>query len=276
MSQGKPMPEITAKLVMDLRDETGLPMMKCKQALNETQGDREAAIAWLRKQGLAATSKFEGRETPNGGIGLALADGKGAMVLLGCQTDFVSGNDVFKAFVKELAELALATGSDTVDKLKAQTLNGVGVVEAIAGAIQKIGENLVLVNVAILSGEAVVGYNHGGRIATIVSGTGDAAKIRQVALHVASSDPAPVSLDRSSVPADLVAKEREIIAALPDVASKPEAIRPKIIDGKLGRFYKERVLLEQEMLLDNEKGESVEAYAKRQGIALSAFVRFTV
>lgn len=270
------MPEITAKLVMELRDETGLQMMKCKQALTESGGDKAAAIEWLRKQGLAATSKFEGRETPNGGIGMALADGKGALVVLGCQTDFVSSNDVFKAFVKDLAELALSTGSDTVDKLKEQTLKGTKVTEALAAAIQKIGENLVLVNVVIVTGPVVVGYNHGGRIATLVAGTGDGQKLRQVALHVASSDPAPVALDRAGVPADLVEKEREVIAATPDVQAKPEAIRPKIIEGKLGRFYKERVLLEQEMLLDAEKGESVEKYAKRQGITLTSFKRFAV
>ena len=274
------MPEITAKLVMDLRDQTGLPMMKCKKALGETNGDLQAAIEWLRKQGLSATSKFEGRETPNGGIGMALTDGKGALVLLGCQTDFVSSNDVFKAFVKDLADLALATGADSADALKQQSLKGTPVTEAIALAIQKIGENLVLVNVAIVKGENVVGYNHGGRIATIVAGTltgqGDALKIRQVALHVASSDPAPVALNRDEVPAALVEKEREIIAATPDVLAKPEAIRPKIVDGKLGRFYKERVLLEQEMLLDAEKNESVEAYAKRNGFTLTSFVRFSV
>ncbi len=269
------MPEISPKLVMELRDETGLSVMKCKKALIETGGDKAGAIEWLRKQGMAATSKFEGRETPNGGIGLALVDGKGALVVLGCQTDFVSGNDVFKAFVKSLAELALATGADSVEALKAQTLNGTSVTEAIAGAIQKIGENLVLVNVAILSGAQVVGYNHGGRIATLVAGSGDAQKLRQVALHVASADPAPVALTRAEVPAALVDKEREIIAATPDVMAKPEAIRPKIVEGKLGRFYKERVLNEQEMLLDAEKGESVEVYAKRNGIALTGFVRFS-
>src|ERR1043166_5542857 len=98
------MPEITAKLVMDLRDRTNLPMMKCKQALETTKGDIDAAIEHLRKQGLAATDKFAGRETTNGGLGMALKDGAGAIVLLACQTDFVSGNDTFKAFVKELAE----------------------------------------------------------------------------------------------------------------------------------------------------------------------------
>lgn len=270
------MSEINAKLVMELRDQTNLPMMKCKQALAAANGDKAAAIEWLRKQGISATAKFEGRETPNGGIGLALAPGKGALVLLGCQTDFVSGNDTFKAFVKELAELALATGADSVEALKAQKLGGLPVTEALAGAIQKIGENLVLAKVALLSGEQVTGYNHGGRIATLVAGTGDAAKLRQIALHVASANPVPVALDRAGVDPALIAKEREILLATPELQAKPEAMRPKIVEGKLGRYYKENVLLEQEMLLDAEKGETVEKYAKRQGLTVSGFVRFFV
>ena len=270
------MPEITAKLVMELRDETNLPMMKCKQALTANDGDKAAAVEWLRKQGLSGIAKFEGRETPNGGIGMALGNGKGALVMLGCQTDFVSGNDVFKAFVQELADLALATGANSVDALKAQSLKGQPVAEVIATKIAQIGENLVLVKVGTISGSAVTGYDHGGRIATLVAGSGDAAKLRQVALHVASANPAPVGLDRASVDPVVVKKEEEILMATPEVQGKPEAMRSKIVQGKLGRFFKENVLLEQEMLLDAEKGESVEKYAGRNGLTVSGFVRFTV
>ncbi len=270
------MAEITAKLVMELRDEINLPMMKCKQALTATNGDKAAAIEWLRKQGIAASAKFEGRETPNGGVGMALGSDKGALVLLGCQTDFVANSEVFKAFSKELADLALATGSGSVDALKNQKLGGLPMAEALAGAIQKLGENLVIVKVALLTGAVITGYNHGGRIATLVAGTGDAAKLRQVALHVASASPTPVALDRSAVDPALVAKEREILLATPELQNKPEAMRPKIVEGKLGRFFKENVLLEQEMLLDAEKGETVEKYATRQSIAVTGFARFAV
>jgi len=120
---------------------------------------------------------------------------------------------------------------------------------------------------------AVAGYNHDGRIVAVVAGSGDAAKLKQVALHVASANPAPVALDRGSVDPVLVEKEKEIIAATPEVQAKPEAMRPKIVEGKLGRFFKESVLLEQEMLIDAEKGESVEKYAKRVGITVAAFGR---
>lgn len=270
------MTEISAKLVMELRDETGQKMMLCKQALTETKGDKAAAVEWLRKQGHAAVSKMAGRETPNGGIGMALAAGKGALVLLGCQTDFVANNDSFKALVQQLADLALASGANSVEALNKQSINGQALPDVIANAIQKIGENLVITKVQNLTGAVVTGYNHGGRIATLVAGTGDAGKLRQIALHVASANPAPVALDRNAVDPALVAKEREILLATPELQAKPEAMRPKIVEGKLGRFFKENVLLEQEMLLDAEKGESVEKYAKRQGVAVSGFVRFAV
>ncbi len=276
-------PEISAKLVMTLRDRINLPMMKCKQALEATKGAHadekawlDAATEYLRKQGMAVVDKMAGRETTNGGLGMALASGKGAIVLLACQTDFVSGNDVFKAFVKQLAEVAVATGAETVDALKAAKLDGQTVTEALATKVQQIGENLVLTKVVMLKGQVIAGYNHVGRIATLVSGTGDAEKLKKVAMHVASATPVPVGLDRASVDPAVIKKEEEILLATPEVQSKPEAMRPKIVQGKLGRFYKENVLLEQEMLLDAEKGETVEKYAKRLGLTVTGFVRLAV
>lgn len=275
--------EISAKLVMTLRDRTNLPMMKCKAALEATKGAHttedawmEAAIDNLRKQGLAAADKFAGRETTNGGLGMALADGKGLIVLLGCQTDFVSGNDVFKEYVKSIAEAGLAAGATDLDALKAAKFADATVADSIPGKIQQIGENLVLAKASALNGAVVVGYNHGGKIATLVSGTGDAAKLRMIALHVASANPAPIALERGGVDPAIVAKEKEILMATPEIQGKPEAMRPKIVEGKLGRFYKERVLLEQEMLLDAEKGETVEKYAKRHGLTVTGFVRLAV
>lgn len=278
-----PILEISAKLVMNLRDRTNLPMMKCKSALEGTKGAHASEDAWidaaiehLRKQGLSAADKFAGRETTQGGLGLSLKDGKGVIVLLGCQTDFVSGNDVFKAFVKQLADTALAVGASTVDTLKKAALDGATVNEAIPLKIQQIGENLVLAKVEALAGAVVVGYNHGGKIATLVSGTGDAQKLRMIALHVASANPPPIALKREEVDPVIVKKEEEILLAIPEVQSKPEAMRPKIVQGKLSRFFKERVLLEQEMLLDAEKGETVEKYAARHGLTVTGFVRLAV
>ncbi len=268
---------ISAKLVMELRDSTNLPMMKCKEALEKSGGDKTAAIEFLRKQGHAAKDKFAGRETPNGLIGMALKDGSGVLVLLGCQTDFVANSEDFKAGVAKIAQVALDTGADSVDSLKAKPVDGGTIDDVVTGLINKIRENIVLVQVARITGANVVGYNHGGRIATLVAGTNNADnKLKQIALHVASSNPAPVSLNRDQVDQTMIAKEREILAALPDVQAKPEAMRGKIVEGKLGRFFKENVLLEQEMLLDADKGESVEKYAARVGVTLTGFVRLAV
>ena len=271
------MAAISAKLVMELRDSTNLPMMKCKEALEKSGGDKMAAIEFLRKQGHAAKDKFAGRETPNGLISMAVKDGAGVLVLLGCQTDFVANSDEFKAAAAKIAQVALDTGVESAEALKTKTLDGVTIDDVVTELINKIRENIVLVQVSRLTGTVVVGYNHGGRIATLVAGTNNADnKLKQVALHVASVTPVPVSLSRDQVDPAIVAKEREILSGMADVLAKPEAMRPKIVEGKLGRFYKENVLLEQEMLLDAEKGESVEKYAQRVGITLSSFVRITV
>jgi len=276
------MSEISAKLVMSLRDRTNLPMMKCKAALLATAGAAnddawaQAAMDHLRKQGMAAMDKFAGRETTNGGCGMALGTGTGTIVLLACQTDFVSGNDVFKAFVQKLADTSLALGCDNAEVLKAAAFEGGTAQEAVIARVAQIGEKIEIAKVVALTGESVVGYNHGGRIATLVAGSGDAAKLRMIALHVASASPAPVGLDRASVDPAKVEKEKEILLATPEVQGKPEAMRGKIVEGKLGRFFKENVLLEQEMLLDAEKGESVQAYAKRHSLTVTGFVRVQV
>lgn len=268
---------ITAADVKALRDRTGLAMMKCKEALSATDGDLEAAVEYLRKQGLATADKKAGRDTNAGSLGIATGEGAAAVVLLACETDFVSSNDEFKGFVTRLAEAALAGDYADVDALQGGNFaDGGTVAEGIVGMVQKLGENMKLAEVRLLKGRAVVGYNHGGRVATLVAGDGDSAILRNVAMHVAAANPEPVALSKEDVDPVLLAKEREIIAALPDVASKPEAIRPKIIDGKLGRFYKEQVLLEQEMLVDNEDGSSVAAYAKGKGVTVTGFVRLAI
>ena len=271
------MAAISAKLVMELRESTNLPMMKCKEALEKSDGDKTAAIEYLRKQGLSTVGKFAGRETPNGFVGMAIKDGAGVLVLLGCQTDFVAISDDFKAAANKIAQVALDTGAETVEALKTKTVDGITIDEVVTELVNKIRENIVLVQVSRLTGATVVGYSHGGRIATLVACTNNADnKLKQVALHVASVTPVPVSLSRDQVDPAIVAKEREILSGMAEVLAKPEAMRSKIVEGKLGRFYKENVLLEQEMLLDAEKGESVEKYAQRVGVTLTSFVRITV
>lgn len=267
---------ITASLVKELRERTGIAMMKCKKALEECDGDIDQAVDHLRKQGEATADKKSGRATNCGGVGLALADGKGVIVTLTCETDFVSGNDVFKSFVAELAQAALDNDISDTEALKAAEVNGQAVSDALVEKIAQLGENMQLSAVNVVTGDTVAGYLHSnGQLATIAAGTGDAQLLRNVAMHIAAASPAPAALKRDQVDEELVNKEREIIAASDDVKAKPENIQPKIIDGKMNKFYKEHVLLEQEMLVDSDKG-SVEQYLKDNGIELSDFLRVNI
>jgi elongation factor Ts len=267
---------ITASMVKDLRERTGIAMMKCKKALEEADGDMEKAVEVLRKQGEATADKKAGRATNSGGIGLAAAGGAGVLVKILCETDFVSGNDVFKSFAAEVAEAALRAGVSEVEALKGVDVKGQSAGDYLIAKIQQLGENMSFAEVIRLEGAVVAGYSHGGRVASLVAGSGAAEVLRSVAMHIAASNPAPVALNRAAVDAELVAKEREIIAASADVQAKPEQIRPKIVDGKMNRFYKEMVLLEQEMLVDNEGGGQVEKWAAGKGASLSDFSRLAV
>jgi len=283
--------ELTAKLVGTLREKVNLPLMKCKNALVETKNDEntteeqwlQKAIEHLRKQGENASDRFAGRETPCGRIGTSFSDNDGAIVLLGCQTDFVANSEVFVELTQQITDYARAL---IVDEAKAAFNEKVKplIVEAIA----KLGENIVLSKAECLlhSDSSVTGYNHGGKIGVLVSGTGDVEKIRQVALHIASTNPDPISIGIADIAPDLIAKETEIILSLPDVLSKPEAIREKMLVGRLNRFYKERVLMQQEMLFDvapfdaknpaANKKETVSDYCVRNGITITSFIKYSI
>lgn len=266
---------ITAAQVKELRDRTGVAMMKCKKALSECDGDMEAAVDYLRKVAGATADKKSDRATDNGGLGLATSDGAGVLVMLSCETDFVSGNDTFKGFVQSVAEAALAAGCESLDDLGAVAMDGETVQDKLTEQIGRLGENMSFASFERVTADAVAGYNHGGRVATLVAGSGSAETLRSVAMHIAAANPAPIALDRDGVPSETVDKEREIIAASDEIQNKPEQIRPKIVEGKLNRFFKEYVLLEQEILVGGD-GENVGAWAKANDIDISAFRRLSV
>ncbi len=266
---------ITAAQVKELRERTGIPMMKCKEALTACAGDMDAAVDHLRKQGMATADKKAHRETRSGACGVACAGGRGLIVFVACETDFVGSNDQFRSFVQEVADAALAQGCEDVEALKSLPLaDGRSVADGILGLVQKIGENIRLEELLVLDGDTVVGYNHGSRVvSTLVSGSGDDSLLRNVAMHVAAASPAPIALRPEDIDEERVAKEREILAQSEEVLAKPEQIRPKIIEGKLKRFYKEYVLLEQEMLVGGDGKQSVAQYAKEQGLVITGFIR---
>ncbi|MDQ0512355.1 translation elongation factor Ts [Ancylobacter amanitiformis] len=284
------MANITAALVKDLREKTGAGMMDCKAALNEVDGDVEAAIDWLRKKGLAKAAKKAGRVAAEGLIGLTVQGGKGVLVEVNSETDFVARNEQFQQLVRGIATVALTAGAD-IEAIKAAEFATGGTVEnAISTAIATIGENMNLRRAAVLDvAPGVVGsYIHGsvgeglGKIGVLVAlqseGKADelAALGRQIAMHVAAAN--PQALDASSIPADVVAREKGVLAEKAKASGKPDNVVEKIVESGLKTFYKEVTLLEQAFIHDPSKtvAQAVKESEGKIGapVKLVAFVRF--
>ena len=188
-------------------------------------------------------------------LGLAIGEGAGLLVLVSCETDFVSGNDQFKTFVNDVAEAGLAAGADSAESLAAAPMNGETVQDQLTQMIGRLGENM---NWLLLSVSRLMPLLVTTTAVALLPWLAEPVRLKRCVRSpcVAAANPAPMSLDREGVPADILDKEREIIAASDEIQSKPEQIRPKIVEGKLNRFFKERVLLEQELLVGGD-GEAV-------------------
>src|SRR5579862_2363635 len=287
------MAEITATLVKELRDKTGAGMMDCKRALGESGGDLESAVDWLRKKGLAAAAKKAGRVAAEGLVGVATRGPAGAVVEVNSETDFVARNELFQAFVRTVAGLAVG-GNGDVEALKAAPYPGTGrsVAEELTELVGRIGENLVLRRVARLAVErgVVAAYLHNslgpglGKIGVLVALESGAAEApltllgRQLAMHVAAAQ--PLYLDTAAVPAAALERERAVLREQAQTGGKTEAIVERMVEGRLLKFYEESVLLEQIFVIDNETrvGKAIEAVAKEAGAPIRAtgFVRFAL
>ena len=283
------MAEITAAAVKELREQSGAGMMDCKKALTENNGELEAAIDWLRKNGLAAAAKKAGRAAADGLVGMVVDGQIGALVEINAETDFVGRNETFQEFVAKTAAIALENG-ETADTLKAATFDdGKTVDEAVVDLVALIGENIGLRRATRLSVEngTVAGYIHNqvapgmGKIGVLIAleSTGDKAKLdelgRSLAMHVAAAQ--PEFLDVSSVDADALNREREVLADQARASGKPEEIVDKMVEGRLRKYYEEVVLLEQTYVIDGETkvGKFVEGAAGAP-VAIAGFVRFTL
>ncbi|HVB15437.1 MAG TPA: translation elongation factor Ts [Stellaceae bacterium] len=287
------MAEVTAALVKELRDKTGAGMMDCKRALGDTGGDVEAAVDWLRKKGLAAAAKRAGRVAAEGLVGVATRGAAGAVVEVNSETDFVARNELFQAFVRTTAGLAVGVTGD-VEALKAAPYPGTGrtVEGELTELVARIGENLVLRRSARLAVEhgVVASYVHNslgpglGKIGVLVALESTAAADalmalgRQLAMHVAAAN--PLYLDIASVAGAALERERAVLREQAGTAGKSEAIVEKMVEGRLRKFYEETVLLEQVFVIDGETrvGKAVEAAAKEAGmpIRVAGFVRFAL
>jgi elongation factor Ts len=263
---------ITAQMVKELREKTGVGMMDCKTALNETKGDMEAAVDWLRTKGLAKAAKKASRVAAEGLIAVAGSGNRAAIVELNSETDFVSRNDQFQALVKAVAEAALKTDGKVESVLKAPLSGGATVESAITEAVATIGENMTLRRAAIVAVDkgVVASYVHAaiapglGKIGVLVGmkSGGDATKLtnlgRQIAMHVAAAN--PLAVDASRLDPETVARERAIFAEQARESGKPEAIIEKMVEGRLRKFYEESTLLKQAFVMDTER--TVEAVLK--------------
>lgn len=281
------MAEISAAAVKELRERTGAGMMECKKALTEANGDGEKAVTLLRERGLAKAARREGRASNEGTVAMALAGEVGALVEIGCETDFVARTDEFQHFAQQLAAVAAKSGADSPEALGAATLDGESVAQRIGAVAAKLGENVLCKRVARLAvpGGLVGGYVHaGGKLGVVVAlrtaarGAAAEAIAKEVSMHVAAADPSPVALDRSGVPADLLARERELFAKQAAQTGKPEKVIEKIVEGRINKFYAEICLLEQPFVMNPD--QTIEQMLAQKGkelgtdVAVNGFVRF--
>ncbi|HLM52076.1 MAG TPA: translation elongation factor Ts [Pseudoxanthomonas sp.] len=269
--------EITASLVKELRERTGAGMMECKKALTENSGDIDVSAEWLRKQGLAKADKKAGRVAAEGRIAVAQEGGKAVLVEINSETDFVAKDNNFLTFTESVAQAALASGAADADALKnAKLASGETVEEARAAVIAKVGENVQVRRLArVDSANNIAAYVHGGRIGVLVElQGGDAELARGLAMHIAAMNPPHVKA--SDVPAEFVAKEKEIeLAKMSDKdKNKPADILEKIIGGKIAKIVNEVTLYGQPYVLDTN--QTVEAVVKAAGADVVGFQRIAV
>ena len=277
------MADISASMVMELRQRTGLGMMECKKALTETDGDLAKAESLLRIKSGAKASKAAGRVAAEGVVGAWLAaDGRtAAMVEVNCETDFVSRNEDFLAFARKLAQAIGERNPADVAAVAALAIDG-GTVESLRQAlVQKIGENVAIRRFARFATPArLMQYLHGGgRIGvTVEVEGGDEATGRDIAMHVAASAAPgavrPVCVSRDQVPAELIAKEREIYTAQAAESGKPAEIVAKMVEGRVNKYLAEVTLLGQPFVKNPD--ETVEKHLKAKGATVRAFTLYVV
>jgi elongation factor Ts len=263
-------------MVKELRERTGAGMMECKKALVETGGDMDSAIEFLRKSGLAQADKKASRVAAEGKIALAVSDdaSEAVMVEVNCETDFVSKDDGFMAFAEAVARNALAESPADVEALMQTKIDGTTVEEARQALVSKIGENIQVRRFVRLSSDGSLGaYVHGGRIGVLVDlSGGDEQMARDLAMHVAAMNPEFVSAD--DVPADVMAREKDILIAQAEGSGKPPEIVEKMVEGRLRKHLAGITLLGQPFVKDSEL--SVEKLLQQSGARVNGFSRLAV
>jgi len=267
------MAAITASMVAELRAKTDAPMMECKKALTEADGDLDRAEELLRVKLGNKASKAASRVTAEGVVASFIDGTTGALVELNCETDFVSKNDDFLAFTAKVAELIAKQNPADVAALSALEIDGVSVETTRTALIGKIGENLTIRRfVRYANGGKLVSYLHGTRIGVMVEFDGDEAAAKDVAMHVAAMK--PVSLSADQVPAELIAKERSIAEQKAAESGKPAEIVAKMVEGSVQKYLKEVSLFNQSFV-KNDK-QTVEQMLKAVNTTVKSFTLYVV
>lgn len=269
---------VSAALVKELRERTGAGMMDCKKALDETQGDLDAAIEFLRVKGMAGADKKAGRVAAEGVIAIAISDDKksAAIAEVNCETDFVAKGDEFQGFANEVAAIALANQMVSIEDLGNQAMaSGKTIDETRRALVAKIGENMQIRRIELVatdSGE-IGSYQHGEKIGVVVAmNQGNDALIRDVAMHVAATKPQAISAD--DLDQSVVQKERDILTDQAKESGKPMDIIEKMIEGRIRKFLQEITLLGQPFVKDPD--QTVEALLKQSNATVTRFIRLEV
>jgi elongation factor Ts len=262
-------------MVKELRERTGAGMMECKKALVETNGDLDAAAEELRKSGQAKADKKASRVAADGRVVVAAAAGQAVIAEINSETDFVAKDENFVGFAEAVAAAALSSGTTDVEALASLSIDGSRTVEqARTELVSKVGENISVRRAAIIAGEGPIGhYTHGARIgAAVVLEGGDDALARDIAMHIAATN--PVCVDADGVPEDTLERERRIFSEQAAASGKPPEIVEKMVSGRIAKFLKEVTLVGQPFVKDPDV--SVGKLLKDADASVAAFVRFEV
>lgn len=281
---------VSAKMVKELREQTGVGMMDCKKALAATDGDIQAAVDWLRKKGLSSASKKSGRVAAQGKVVAACAGNHGILLEVNTETDFTAKNDSFVVFADSAADVGLQNSVATIEDLKAASYPGTGrtVAEELTHNIATIGENMALrrlITLSVTQGIVVPYIHMGGKIGVLVglqSPCQDQEALaelgKKLAMHVAASS--PPWLSRDDVSADALQRERAILVDQAKASGKPDKIIEKMVMGRLNKFYGESCFLEQPFVMDPDqkvnKVVAEQAKSLSTEIAVTGFARFAL
>lgn len=272
------MAQVTMAEITHLRKMTGAGMMDCKNALTEGEGDFDKAVEIIRKKGQAVAAKRSDRDAAEGCVLAKSEGGFAAVIALKCETDFVAKNADFVALTQEILDLAITNQSVDMNAVNALPLGKGTVTDAVVDRSGITGEKMELDGYGFVKGATTVAYIHpGNKLATIVALNQagiDAQVARDVAMQVAAMN--PIAVDRASIPADIIAKEKSVAAEKAREEGKPENMLEKIAEGRIEKFYKEVSLLEQEFVKDSKKTIAQYLDGVSKGLTVTDFKRFTL